>query len=284
MRLLHTDTLELCTFFGTYIPRYAILSHTWEDEEVTFEDMKPAGNASGLKGYAKIREAAKLARTEYIDYIWIDTCCIDKSSSAELSEAINSMFTWYQKAWVCYAYLSDVKRCPDPGPSKSRLDTVRRSRWFTRGWTLQELIAPLRLVFYDCHWDRINDRYELASVIEETTGIRQQVVTGHLRLSTVSAAEKMSWAAKRETTRAEDIAYCLLGLFDINMPLLYGEGPIKAFTRLQQEFLRGSDDESIFACTEAFYGLLAPSQRLLLQLLPPQPLSATSTAVAGRIG
>ncbi|KAK4216803.1 hypothetical protein QBC37DRAFT_480320 [Rhypophila decipiens] len=149
----------------------------------------------------------------------------------------------------------------------------RKSKWYTRGWTLQELLAPPKLVFYDCQWGRIDDRRELRELIRKITGIRARIVCGHLSHTSVSAAEKMLWAAHRQTTRAEDIAYCLLGLFDVNMPLLYGEGPIKAFLRLQNEFLRGSEDESIFAwwVPEAvlgqddykpnFCGLLATSPR-----------------------
>jgi len=175
-------------------------------------------------------------------------CCIDKTSSAELSEAINSMFRWYKRAVICYAYLSDVELGGgvDMHPSYPGVPSkFAQSRWFSRGWTLQELIAPKEVVFYSRDWGIIGSRERLCLALEEITGIKRDLLnTGDVKFASV--ADRMTWAAKRTTTRVEDVAYCLLGIFDVNMPLLYGEGQ-KAFTRLQEEILRTSTDQSIFA-------------------------------------
>lgn len=249
MRLLHTTKITLSSFEGDSIPPYAILSHTWGNEEVLFQDLlrKDASQLDGLAGYSKIRSCCALAASEGHEYVWIDTCCIDKTSSAELSEAINSMYRWYQDAEVCYAYLADV-RMIDRGPwcADGGRD-FRDSRWFTRGWTLQELLAPKDVVFYGSDWQEFGSMSSLIDQISLITGIRQ----GHLiDISGASAAQKMSWASRRKTTRVEDIAYSLMGIFDVNMPLLYGEGK-KAFTRLQHEIVKISHDESIFAWADS---------------------------------
>ncbi|KAK1757187.1 HET-domain-containing protein [Echria macrotheca] len=264
MRLLHTRTLQLENFLGT-VPPYAILSHTWEKEEVTLEDMKPGGRPKEMQGYHKLKRSARLARHEGYEYIWIDTCCIDKSSSAELSEAINSMFQWYKESAICYAYLADVADINDIDSQES---CFRKSRWFTRGWTLQEMIAPKEVVFLGNSWSRLGTRLSLANTIESVTKVPETILMGK-RFDGTSAAARMSWASERITTRPEDMAYCLLGLFDVNMPLLYGEGQEKAFMRLQQEFLKASDDETLFAwrvdseevAAKPCWGLLAASPR-----------------------
>lgn len=219
------------------IPPYAILSHTWmgDDDEVSYEDWS-ASIAESKAGYAKIRSCAEQAVRDGLEHIWADTCCIQKSSSAELSEAINSMYAWYQDATTCYAFLSDV-------PSKQEFAS---SKWFTRGWTLQELIAPTKLVFFDETWTPLGSRTDLQRAVSECTGIPSSVLSGAEHFETFSIAQRMSWAANRVTTRVEDIAYCMLGLFDINMPLIYGEGE-NAFMRLQEEILKISEDHSIFA-------------------------------------
>ncbi|RSL50317.1 hypothetical protein CEP54_011994 [Fusarium duplospermum] len=246
MRLINTKTLQLKEFNGTNRPPYAILSHTWGDQEVTFQDMQEgAGKHSWKAGFRKIVQTCRVARRSRIKYAWVDTCCIDKSSSAELSEAINSMFRWYEDSEICYAYLPDVH-----GSSCEPSDVVR-SCWFTRGWTLQELIAPRNLVFYASNWQCIDFRSSLGKIIADSTGIDERLLQDNRAkpgriLRSSSIAQRMSWASKRETTRTEDLAYCLLGIFDINMPLLYGEGT-KAFTRLQEEIIRHTDDQSIFA-------------------------------------
>jgi hypothetical protein len=241
MRLLHAETLQLKEFMGGNIPPYAILSHTWGEDEVLFGDVGTA-NASKKTGYAKILFGCTEALKNGLQYIWVDTCCIDKSSSAELSESINSMFMWYKMANVCYAYMEDV---PSIGDGQFSKRTFAQSRWFTRGWTLQELLAPSVLYFFTAEWDNMGSKQRLASQISTITGISQGFLVGRA-LSKASIAKRMSWASRRKTTRAEDTAYCLLGIFDINMPLLYGEGD-KAFLRLQDEIMKTSLDESLFA-------------------------------------
>ena len=262
MRLLKTSSVEP-DFFSTLeyfsddktIPEYAILSHTWEEGgEVLFADMQN-GIASSKAGYRKLRYSCKQAIADGYDYVWIDTCCIDKGSSAELSEAINSMFSWYQKAEKCYVYLADVS-------SKE----IQQSKWFTRGWTLQELIAPHTVIFYSTDWIQIGTKWTLHNDLAEKTGIDVGILTGERALESASVARRMSWACDRKTTRTEDEAYCLMGLFDVNMPMLYGEGK-KAFIRLQEEIMKNSDDQSIFAWKESaadddcHYGLLAKSPK-----------------------
>ncbi|GAB1321008.1 HET-domain-containing protein [Madurella fahalii] len=238
MRLLNTRTLELDEFFDRAIPKYAILSHTWEKREVVFRDMADLGKARVKACFAKIEGACALAASQGYDYVWIDTCCIDKSSSAELSEAINSMWAWYRDSAVCYAYLSDVEKPADLGGS----------RWFTRGWTLQELIAPSRVEFYSKTWDYLGEKQDssLITTVFQASRVDECVLAGVIRPQYVSVAKRMYWASRRATTRKEDEAYCLMGLFDVNMPLLYGEGS-RAFMRLQNEITKITSDQSILA-------------------------------------
>lgn len=241
MRLINTFSHELQAFPQDGIPRYAILSHTWGQNEVSFADIAD-GTAQKKAAYDKILGACRQARSDNHQWLWIDTCCINKESSAELSEAINSMYAWYEKAAVCYAYLSDVP-----------INTfVMNSRWFTRGWTLQELLAPQHVRFYSREWLLIGTKHGLAHTIAKITGISEQILNGAESIHAASTARKMSWASERSTTKIEDIAYCLMGIFDVNMPLLYGEGD-KAFMRLQEEILKSSDDQSIFAWKEPSY-------------------------------
>ncbi|KAM0254902.1 hypothetical protein ACHAQJ_006339 [Trichoderma viride] len=249
--------------------RYAILSHTWGTQEVTFVDLLENERRGDLEGWKKIHRSCEIAAGLGFDYIWIDTCCIDKTSSAELSEAINSMFMWYEKAEICIAYLEDVSSADDPTKDTSQ---IAQCRWFSRGWTLQELIAPPELLFYSQDWELIGTRTSLKDVITKVFFIPDVMLTAHAlgqrhNLDGFSVAEKMSWAASRQTTRPEDMAYCLLGLFDINMPLLYGEGRVKAFKRLQEEIIKSTNDDSIYAWSysesssrrQHFWGLLAES-------------------------
>jgi hypothetical protein len=250
MRLLNTKELGLEEFAGDSIPLYAILSHRWGNEEITLKDIANIGAGYGA-GYRKIRRACATAAKHGLQYIWVDTCCIDKTSSAELSEAINSMYRWYQESVVCYAYLADVPSGADP--------ECLESEWFNRGWTLQELIAPPTVIFFDQSWHEIGTKSTLRSVISRITGIPVTVLESG-DVESASVAQRMSWASKRETTRVEDRAYSLMGLFGVNMPMLYGEGE-RAFIRLQEEIMRVSDDHSLFAWESAGSngGLLAPS-------------------------
>jgi hypothetical protein len=255
MRLINVATLQLSEFWGDDIPPYAILSHRWGQEEVSFEQLSLSLTlAEGMKGFQKIRYCAAQAKTEGLNWCWVDTCCIDKRSSSELSEAINSMFQWYRNAEYCYVYLDDIF------PSTAIIE----SKWFSRGWTLQELIAPKRLTFYCVSWTCMGDRSRFSQDIFLLCGIDRDILNGEVPISRASIAQRMRWAANRKTTRIEDIAYCLMGIFDVNMPLLYGEGR-RAFTRLQEEIIKRSVDQSIFCWTDqsatrtTLRGLLARS-------------------------
>jgi hypothetical protein len=237
MRLLQIQEIDWDYYvydlveYYTNIPPYAILSHTWgaDNEEVTLQDILN-GTTEKRAAYEKLRIFARNATLDGLSYIWIDTCCIDKSSSAELSEAINSMFKWYQRARVCYVYLADVKGDEsDTNPS-----SIRDSRWFTRGWTLQELLAPTSVRFLNAEGDDLGDKISLQQDIMEATGIPARALEGH-QLKTFTVDERLSWAKNRQTKREEDAAYSLMGLLDINMPLLYGEGRERAILRLRRE-------------------------------------------------
>lgn len=274
MRLLNARTRHLEEFVGDDIPRYAILSHTWGPDELTYDNI---ARSERVPSNVKIDGCCRKALSHNLSYVWIDTICINKNSSAELSEAINSMFEWYRASAMCYAYLPDVSSVPNPDMElgdyayfEHEESEFCRSRWFTRGWTLQELLAPKTVQFYDGRWNFISQKNErrfdvpdiynddpyLRSVsrkdhwfytaVARITGIPRLVLQGETRLEEVCIAARMAWAANRQTTRKEDIAYCLMGIFGVNMAMLYGEGD-RAFIRLQEEIIWKSDDESIFA-------------------------------------
>ncbi|KAI0502834.1 heterokaryon incompatibility protein-domain-containing protein [Xylaria bambusicola] len=242
MWLLNSCTWEMREFIShKQAPPYAILSHTWGDEEVSFREWQyePMRDIEKKEGFRKIDFCCKQAADDGLEWVWIDTCCIDKSSSAELSEAINSMFQWYKSAAICYAFLYDVSN------TDSEFD-LTNTRWVNRGWTLQELIAPREVIFYSKDWQALGTRSKLSGHIAKVTRINEPFLTGR-SLDEASIAQRMSWAAKRTTSREEDEAYCLLGIFNVNMPLIYGEGP-KAFRRLQEAIVREyPNDHSIFA-------------------------------------
>lgn len=238
MRLINTTTLELHDFPFGAVPPYAILSHTWQAGEVTFKDLI-SNNAQRKPGFAKVRHTCRIASQQGLEFAWIDTCCIDVSSSSELTEAINSMYQWYRRSDVCYAVLEDL------GPDQS-FDNIRNCRWVTRVWTLQELIAPAHVEFYDMSWTYRGTKLEHAKLISESTGVPEAVIMLQESIMSYSTAARLSWSAHRTTTRLEDLAYCLLGILGVNMPLLYGEG-IMAFRRLQEEILRWDNDFTILA-------------------------------------
>lgn len=243
-------------------PPYAILSHRWglAADEVSFEDFKgDLTLARQKKGYRKVEGCCIQALKDKLNYAWIDSCCIDKSSSAELSEAINSMYGWYGAAQVCYAYLEDITTEQDPRAPDS---AFRQSPWFTRGWTLQELISPKDVRIFSGRWTHIGDKTTLADLIEEITNVSKDILLDRNMLHSACVAQKMSWASRRQTTRLEDEAYSLIGLFGINMPTIYGEGS-RAFIRLQEEIIRVSSDHSIFAWdgTNELSGMLATSPK-----------------------
>lgn len=273
MWLINVGRFELEYFLGDKVPPYTILSHRWSSagDEVHFQDWmreqslqkdawesakidqsdqhtrpfcyQPSERIKRKRGWRKVElcctqtRRERLVNGEPVEYSWIDTCCIDKNSSAELSEAINSMFQWYRRAHVCYVFLEDVPEFGD----------MEHSEWWSRGWTLQELLAPKRVTFYDHFWTQVGTRERDRQKIAEITSIDIEALDA-LPLDAYSVANKMSWAAGRRTTRDEDRAYSMLGILGVNMPLLYGEGS-KAFHRLQEELLRSTDDSTVFAWT-----------------------------------
>jgi hypothetical protein len=242
MRLINVHTLKLKHFQDETKPPYAILSHTWDsiEDEVSFADFQDLAISRKKVGFKKIAFMCNEAKSAGIDYAWVDTCCIDKSSSAELSEAINSMFQWYNKAEICYAYLSDTELALGNDPE----ELLKNSRWFTRGWTLQELLAPSFVIFFDLNWCRIGDKVSYHKTISYITGIDDAVLLDPSKVFGEPYATCMFWAAKRETTRPEDIAYCLMGIVGVHMPLLYGEGK-RAFRRLQHELFKLNSSHSL---------------------------------------
>lgn len=286
--MLNTTTFELVDTSDPAFqasPKYAILSHRWAAQESTFQDYDPAtirAPDAKTRCYSpqawKIRGACAQARADNLNWLWIDTCCINKESSAELSEAINSMFRWYRNSFVCYVYLNDVtvntgfRVCDRSGTRRGSA----YSEWFYRGWTLQELLAPEVLAFFDRDWRCIGSRSALADSIEDITGIGAEYLDGSKNMKDACIAVKMSWMAGRKTTRIEDRAYSLLGVFDINLTPVYGERE-KSFLRLQRALLEQCTDESLFAwrasknaiampramdmreCQDGDWGLLAPS-------------------------
>ncbi|PTD06357.1 Vegetative incompatibility protein HET-E-1 [Fusarium culmorum] len=228
MRLINVDTLEMQEFFEPTIP-------------LSFSDI--TDGLTRKAGMAKLKGCCKQAKKDKLDYVWIDTCCINKESSKELDEAINSMFQWYRRASVCYTYMSDVPEGDDIWDPTSRFYS---SSWFQRGWTLQELLAPVDASFYNEEWNFIGTKADLSREIEDITGIPRKYLLGWADFHQASVAQRMSWAAKRETKRTEDIAYCLLGIFNISMSMIYGEKE-KAFERLQLKILEQTTDDSILA-------------------------------------
>ncbi|RWA10086.1 hypothetical protein EKO27_g5017 [Xylaria grammica] len=242
MRLLWAEAdgnFRLAEFSDEKIPPYAILSHTWgaDDEEVSFRDIVD-GRGKNKPGYKKIRFCAQQARKDGLKFFWVDSCCIDKSSSTELSEAINSMFRWYQRATKCYAYLSDIS-IPKPainGPSSSRArkQSIKSSKWFERSWTLQELLAPTSVEFFTREWEPLGNKRTLEKEIHDRTKIPIRALRG-MSLSHFGVNERLSWARGRQAKREEDKAYSLLGIFDVHMPLIYGEGWEHAYARLRKE-------------------------------------------------
>ncbi|PIL26570.1 hypothetical protein GSI_12328 [Ganoderma sinense ZZ0214-1] len=251
MWLLSTDRAELHYFANNFeaIGGYAILSHTWTGDEQTLQEVQAIGGQCRRDGtnprdfvHRKVHNCCIIAERYGYRWVWIDSCCIDKTSSSELSEAINSMFRWYKEAEVCFAYLTDV---PSGCNLHARRSAFRKSRWHTRGWTLQELIAPDFIVFLSADWDELGNRADIAGLLEEITGVPARVLTGEAPPAQYSVSIRMSWASGRETTRVEDEAYCLMGLFSVSMPTNYGEGK-RAFIRLQYEIMEHNHDMSLF--------------------------------------
>ena len=270
MRLINVKTLKLDEFLDDKVPPYAILSHTWgkDSEELTFRNVQAGDIDKPGVGSIKFQGCCKQAEEDGLGYVWIDTCCIDTTNLVELSGAINSMFRWYRQASICYAYLSDVPSDDSPRKPGSKFQS---SRWFKRGWTLQELLAPANLRFYNSEWHRLGTKGDMCAIIEKITGIRRQFLLGIAELRNASVAQRLSWAAQRDTTRKEDLAYCLLGIFDVTMPMIYGEGGSQAFLRLQEQIMRTTRDDSILAWGLSLEG---PSSSGSTQITPGRILAA----------
>ena len=244
MRLLKLDDgrFSLEWFPKDKIPPYAILSHTWgrgENDEVTFKDLID-GTADNKRGFKKLQFCGSQAKADDLHYFWVDTCCIDKSNSTELQTAINSMFRWYQNAARCYVYLSDVSMYTQDGHFQEWESAFRNSRWFTRGWTLQELLAPKIVEFYSRDHVRLGDKGSLEQQIHEITGITVEALQGGRHLCDFSVEERLRWGEKRQTTEDEDEAYCLLGIFEVFMSLRYGEGRKNAMDRLRRKIQKST--------------------------------------------
>ncbi|RDX56963.1 HET-domain-containing protein [Lentinus brumalis] len=272
MRLLNTRTGEFIWVENPHQVRYATLSHVWCKDprrETSYHDMvhfqeevrssRERGemlleDAVLSKASYKVRGACALARADGIDWLWVDTCCIDKASSAELEGAINAMYTWYSASTVCYVFLQDVDAHEDPYAPGSGF---RRSEWHARGWTLQELIAPQVVLFFSRSWRFIGAKHGMAGLVSDITGVDVEVITGARPVNALSVAGRMSWASRRATTKREDEAYSLMGLFGVHISVVYGEGSM-AFLRLQEEILKRVPDESIFVWNRALDVHTAP--------------------------
>ena len=224
------------------LPPYAILSHRWlvETEEPTFEDLVHSTGKRKL-GYNKLRFCGGQARQDGIEHFWVDTCCINKDNKAELAQAIKRMFRWYRNATVCYVYLWDVSSRPigtrDASSPWLCEEDWRKSKWFTRVWTLQELLAPRSVRFFTREARQLGDKTLLENPLHEITGIPISALQG-APLSRFTVQERLSWTSTRDTTLEEDKAYSLLGIFDVDIAPLYGPGTGQAFTRFMDEIDR----------------------------------------------
>jgi hypothetical protein len=272
IRLLHINTRGFTSFPDLRsVPEYAILSHRWihtqrngQHVALDISYTEFLAGSGDQRGYEKIDKACEAVlyfaheQGRTLEWIWIDSCCIDKSNNEEHTEAINSMYQWYARSYVCITYLGDV----------DTFDEASSSEWFRRGWTLQELIAPERVLFYNKRWQGcgskndyspglhdqtqypfLNRSKELADITNIDIALlrlqdRKAIKT---KLDSIPACQKMSWASDRNTTKDEDMAYCMIGIFDIShMYLKRGEGR-RAFIRLQEEVIKQSNDLTLFA-------------------------------------
>ena len=287
MRLLNTATGRFVQVEDPQKVRYAILSHVWTrpDEphypEQTFQDVRKiqrqhGGEESVVPFFSeKVRGFCEKACADGFRLAWADTCCIDKTNDAEMAEAINSMFVWYRDASACYTILSDVDY--HGGDPSGYEEALRNSNWFCRGWTLQELVAPKTVVFFSNQWQPLGSKRTLAPRTVEITGIDYDILVHVKPLNEVSASSRISWAAKRRTTRTEDEAYSLLGLLGIEMPISYGEGRV-AFLRLQEKIAeRTPHDASVFVWGPILHEQQLTSGSLVLSTSPPISSIPTSS-------
>ncbi|KAF4814742.1 Vegetative incompatibility protein HET-E-1 [Colletotrichum siamense] len=248
MKLVHTATLQAFAFSYPPPVQYAILSHTWsspQDDEWLHYDSED--NESNSSRDEIVRKVCHLASAHELDFVWIDALCIDKSSSADVSTTINLLPKYLERAAICFAFLDDLP-CGVSAPCR---ETWAQCRFWRRTWTLQELVLPPRVQFYDASWHLRGGHTSqtLHPLISGITGIDEDVLCRQRSLQHTSVARKMSWAAFKEASNPEDLVYSLLGLFDVCMPIIYGEGKSRAFRRLQEEILRHTNDSSLFAWT-----------------------------------
>jgi tetratricopeptide (TPR) repeat protein len=286
MRLLHYDALGrlvLTDFRGKTIPRYAILSHRWSDSEILIKDISNGTYKEKEEGYQKLQFCAKQAAQDELHYFWIDTCCIDLWNNNERSKAINSMFQWYKNAARCYVFLSDVSvsTATEPVQRSGWEASFRASAWFTRGWTLQELIAPVLVKFFSREGHPIGDKASLDQLIHEITNIPLAALR-NCPLDQFTTSEREGWAGSRRTTEEEDIVYCLLGVLGISLPITYGEGQESARSRLRAEVKAASSVPSIipFSQNPGFVGRESQLAELEAKLFSNEH-TTTTLAVVG---
>ncbi|KAG2030353.1 hypothetical protein BDR03DRAFT_974707 [Suillus americanus] len=242
--------------------KFAILSHRWLDTgEPTFLDMSESQKdmSENSPGYPKLTKFCEKAEEYGCELAWLDTCCINKDSSAELDEAIQAMFNWYRSAAICIAYLA----------CSSNVSDFAKEPWFTRGWTLQELLAPEKMKFYGKDWKPLSDNFDdkhprdlvIPSIDEISIPItpsQPDILTAITRLTEIESRDLISfspgihnvhqrlrWASRRTTKRIEDMAYSLIGIFDISMPITYGEGQ-RSWFRLMEIILQQCKSWEIF--------------------------------------
>ncbi|KAG2755751.1 HET-domain-containing protein [Suillus brevipes Sb2] len=230
---------------GIYKPsrlvKYAILSHRWLDSgEPTYEEMKMNPPPAAGPGYEKLKNFCRQARKRKVEFAWSDTCCIDKSSSTELDESIRSMFRWYRNSTICIVHLA----------KSTTIEDILHDEWTARGWTLQELLAPFAIKFFNKDWKPMtkdeNDKRKEATtrilqILETATGIPHHEIYWQFTPGPVKVDERMAWAARRKTTRVEDVAYSLMGIFDVSLQIAYGEGGDRAFCRLIEAIMQAGD-------------------------------------------
>jgi tetratricopeptide (TPR) repeat protein len=289
MRLLHFNALDrpiLTDFGGKPTPPYAILSHRWSDSEVLIEDISDGNYKKREEGSKKLRFCADRAAQDGLRYFWIDTCCIDRWDNNERSKAISSMFQWYRNAERCYVFLSDVLlSATTETPQRSDWEaSFCVSAWFSRGWTLQELIAPVCVDFYSREGQRIGDKASLDRLLHGITGIPLPALR-NCPLDQFSASERMRWAEKRITTEEEDIVYCLLGVLGVSMPTTYGEGKESAWRRLQAEVEGAGSAPSMvpFSQNQSFVGREPQLVELEAKLFSNEQ-ATTTLAIVGPSG
>ncbi|KAL4069896.1 hypothetical protein V8B97DRAFT_2049062 [Scleroderma yunnanense] len=253
MDTVQQSSVTVFEFHPNETTAYTILSHWWNEQEVNYDEMvelvKTEENDEIRQrfGYKVILGSCEQAKRDGCKWLWVDICCIDKCSSADLSEVINSTYRWYEKSRVCYAYLHDVRGSSLPvdcwGDRVTTMDGWVRTRCLVS--LTHKMIAPNNVQFFNNDWQPIGNKRTFSYILSRITRVPQHILRYGLSSNSPCVVQIMLWAANRTTTRVEDGAYSLLGLLDVNMPALYGEGK-KAFHPLQLDIIRTSNDQSIF--------------------------------------